>query len=754
MENLLNRGLNFSLLPLKMDLTQVLVDFKRFERTLIWQEFWYGRDQNEDRKETIFKTKKRNMPRNYTSPQGLQTFIGAVKSEIMDPRNRNKVPCNIPQEEICALKELIRLQRDRKIVIKACDKGAGIIILNFEDYLKACYNHLGSEQAQPEGPSKPFYTEVNEFEIDRTKSKILSVLEIGLKEQIISEHEFNEMNPEDKNAGRFYCNFKVHKNYTHIPPVRPINSGSGSVTENISLFVNHHIKDLSNTHPSYIQDTPDFLREIENINAGPELPENATLVALDVDGLFTNIPHEDGISTMKEALDERVNPKVPSAFIVELMQLVLQNNLFTFHDATYKQLIGVAMGTHPAPPYADIFMARKIDKKITDLASLEFTLMLLTLKRFLDDYFMIVNCSTKKLHEFFDKINKIHPSIKLTMTHTSKNSEPTSEKCHCEETPSIQFLDTSCSIVNRRIKVDLFRKKSDRNQYLLTSSCHPVQTTKNIPYSLALRIIRVCNEPVERDLRLKELKDMLIFRNYPNNLVDRAIDKAREVPRELALRKVTRNKQTNRPVFAISYDPRLPAINNIQTKHWRSMTSQNQYLAEVFPEPPLTAYKRQSNLRQHLIRAKVADHPSLRPKRESKGMKMCGKGCTACPYILQAKNITHRKTNWKLNKKLDCNSYNIVYMIECQKDNCKKRYVGESKRSLKHRLAEHRGYVINKHMDKTTGAHFSTAGHSLSDLKIMVIEQVKKKDTEYRKQREKYFIQKFNTLNTGLNKKI
>ena len=91
---------------------------------------------------------------------------------------------------------------------------------------------------------------------------------------------------------------------------------------------------------------------------------------------------------------------------------------------------------------------------------------------------MIVSCSTKKLHEFFDKINQIHPSIKLTMTHTSRKAEPISERCSCEETSSIQFLDTSCSIVNKRIKVDLFRKKTDRNQYLLTSSCHPVQTTK------------------------------------------------------------------------------------------------------------------------------------------------------------------------------------------------------------------------------------------------------------------------------------
>ena len=73
-----------------MDLTQVLVDFKRFERTLIWQEFWHGRDQTEERKEPIFKNKKRNMPKSYISSQGQQTFIGAVKSEIMDPLKKKK----------------------------------------------------------------------------------------------------------------------------------------------------------------------------------------------------------------------------------------------------------------------------------------------------------------------------------------------------------------------------------------------------------------------------------------------------------------------------------------------------------------------------------------------------------------------------------------------------------------------------------------------------------------------------------------
>ena len=37
MESVLNRGLNFGFLPLKLDLTQVLTDFERFERTMIWK---------------------------------------------------------------------------------------------------------------------------------------------------------------------------------------------------------------------------------------------------------------------------------------------------------------------------------------------------------------------------------------------------------------------------------------------------------------------------------------------------------------------------------------------------------------------------------------------------------------------------------------------------------------------------------------------------------------------------------------------
>ena len=126
---------------------------------------------------------------------------------------------------------------------------------------------------------------------------------------------------------------------------------------------------------------------------------------------------------------------------------------------------------------------------------------------------MLYTGSLENLHHFLDELNKMHPTIKFTMTHTLPNlKEIPSCKCNPEET--LAFLDTSCKIVEGQIIVDLYRKKTDRNQYLLTSSCHPSHVTDNIPFSLALRIVRICSLPADRDKRFGELKELLLARNY------------------------------------------------------------------------------------------------------------------------------------------------------------------------------------------------------------------------------------------------
>ena len=126
---------------------------------------------------------------------------------------------------------------------------------------------------------------------------------------------------------------------------------------------------------------------------------------------------------------------------------------------------------------------------------------------------------------------------------------------------------------------------------------------------------------------------------------------------------------TKRPEFVVTYDPGLPSVSSLQAKHWRSMVSRNKYLAEVFPSPPLTDYRRQQNLRSYLIRATVAKGPDNYPKRNQWGMKKCNQpNCTACPFNREGKNITINGAQWRLMKSLNCNSYNIVYAIACKKE--------------------------------------------------------------------------------------
>ena len=67
------------------------------------------------------------------------------------------------------------------------------------------------------------------------------------------------------------------------------------MTENISAFVDFHIKALAVKHFSYLQDTPDFLRLLETeVNNGDALPANTIIATIDVCGLYTNIPMRGG----------------------------------------------------------------------------------------------------------------------------------------------------------------------------------------------------------------------------------------------------------------------------------------------------------------------------------------------------------------------------------------------------------------------------------------------------------------------------
>ena len=118
------------------------------------------------------------------------------------------------------------------------------------------------------------------------------------------------------------------------------------------------------------------------------------------------------------------------------------------------------------------------------------------------------------------------------------------------------------------------------------------------------------------------MKNLLLERNYRPGIINAVIERAKNIPRVEALKKIESESKNQRPVFVITYDPRLPSITNIVKKHWRSMVK-DPYLNQVFQEPPLIAYKRPKNIKEHIIRAKVPPLRPSRPKRIILGMSKC-----------------------------------------------------------------------------------------------------------------------------------
>jgi peptide-methionine (R)-S-oxide reductase len=214
------------------------------------------------------------------------------------------------------------------------------------------------------------------------------------------------------------------------------------------------------------------------------------------------------------------------------------------------------------------------------------------------------------------------------------------------------FLDMTVRIMCNKVVTDLFRKLSDKVQYLLPSSCHPSHIFKSIPYSLALRLVRICSTKELLNKRLDEFKIMLLSINYNKNIINTAISKAKTIDRSEILKRRQHTKN-DRVVMAITFNPKLPSVSKIIKKHWITITH-DPLMKKVFPKPPMLTFKQPRKLRRMLLRAKLPTENQAR--RKLKGVKPCNEPCNLCPYINTSKGII---SSQKKNLKSENCSYTI-----------------------------------------------------------------------------------------------
>ncbi|KAJ8036166.1 hypothetical protein HOLleu_20053 [Holothuria leucospilota] len=422
----------------------------------------------------------------------------------------------------------------------------------------------------------------------------------------------------------------------------------------------------------YRKDTTDFIRKIGEIQ---NLPQDTILVTLDVSSLYTNIPNEEGISACKTAF-RPIQGKTPTKKdLGELMRLILTNNNLVFGDQHYLQIHGTAMGTKMAPSFANLFMGN-LEKEFLSRQILKPQIWL----RFIDDIFMIWPHGEDSLKIFVENINSFHSTIKFTADSSRV---------------SVHILDTTVTIENGSLKTDLFNKPTDKHNYLLPSSCHPPHCTKNIPYSQALRIKRVCSSETDFETRTNELSSHLQNRQYFRGSIENAVKKAKDTPRSETLTYKNRQPNSNRVPLVTEYHPGLPPFAKFIQKHLPILQSTAR-LKSIFPAPPVVAFSRPPNLRDILVRAKFQDKTSVEANNENFGCSPCPSNCKTCALIDSTKYFQSYQTarTFQIRQSINCLSKNVIYLIYCNL--CGTQYVGESKNSLRMRMTQHRSAIKTK----------------------------------------------------------
>ena len=289
---------------------------------------------------------------------------------------------------------------------------------------------------------------------------------------------------------------------------------------------------------------------------------------MDIVNLYSNIPHDLGLEAIHYWIMKLPpsHSRFPHDFILKCLDIVLKNNIFNFNNNFYKQVKGTAMGTKCAPYYATLTLAyletNTIIPKIQNKFGMEVSNYFSNnFYRYLDDCFIIWPKSYPSFSEILSILNQAHPSIKFTSSISEKQ---------------IPFLDVLIILTEHNtIITDIYRKPTDSQNYLHFHSSHPSHTKRNIPYTLSRRICTIVSEPTTKNLRLHEMKSILISKKYPIKLIDNAIEKALNIPQNiLRIPKQQRNQQEIS--LTLTFNPNNPIVTNSMNYFFQMLKTNNQ----------------------------------------------------------------------------------------------------------------------------------------------------------------------------------
>ena len=462
----------------------------------------------------------------------------------------------------------------------------------------------------------------------------------NLKEKLPKPLE-EAITPSHSRMPQFYA---LPKDYKEGLPVRPVVSCCDGPTSNLSLVLERILNQLLSYVPTHLASTQQCIQELQQHR---RVEKGDLLVSLDVVGLYSNIPIADAIAATVKLLTQHSVAIDMLDLTVEdaqrALQYTLANNVFEFGSQQYRQLKGIAMGNHLAPPLAIIFMASLEEAALQTCA-----LTPCLYKRYIDDIIMLWRHGREELQQFVDHMNSQHPFIRFTVTHSDN------------DTQSIDFLDLRIGISQPcMLEWKLFVKPSHSGVHLSFLSSVPISTKRAVAKNQYSRAIN--NASTERGRRdgIKTITELLTANDYPANEIDSAIKHATNMK--------PRNQSKQPWKKADHVILKLPFVSDI-------LSARVTQRVRKFSPDVRVVFKSGPSLKQQLVRSQLCPRVCPREVQRSKEKRGCGRPmvCRACDAGM---------TNG------DCILKNVVYSMSCTL--CGDLYIGETERPVRVRFQEH-----------------------------------------------------------------
>ena len=201
---------------------------------------------------------------------------------------------------------------DAELKIKPADKDSAVFTWSKYDYLLEAKSHINNSQVYQKWSGNP---------LQKVNTKIKSGLTDMLNCKEIDKKIMNYLLTKQLQLGRFYLLPKIPKRTSKVPG-RPVIANNGTATENISAFIDCHLKTIVPTVLHIREDTRDFLSRLNELC---EIPENAYLGSFDVVGLYPRIPHEEDLEMLKFFLDKREEQSVSSENLCRPAKTILKS---------------------------------------------------------------------------------------------------------------------------------------------------------------------------------------------------------------------------------------------------------------------------------------------------------------------------------------------------------------------------------------------------------------------------------------------